>query len=116
VAFSPDGHRLASASADQLVRVWNADTGQPISDPFTRHTNYVSGVAFSPDGRRAVSSGWDHTLRLWPMEAAPKTLCDKLATNVSHKDWRLALGGFVRSYVGHGSLSAAYPIAPRPKA
>jgi WD40 repeat protein len=73
-------------------------------------------VAFSPDGRRAVSSSWDHTLRLWPTEAAPKTLSDKLATNVSHKDWRLALGGFVRSYVGHGSLSAAYPIAPRPKA
>ena len=30
VAFSPDGTRIVSGSGDNTLRIWNADTGQPI--------------------------------------------------------------------------------------
>ena len=65
MAFSPDGHRLASASDDTTVRLWDADTGQPIGAPLTGHTDTVLSVAFSPDGHRLASASDDHTVRLW---------------------------------------------------
>ena len=65
MAFSPDGHRIVSGSDDHTVRLWNADTGQPIGAPLTGHTGAVNSVAFSPDGQRIVSGSADNTLRLW---------------------------------------------------
>ena len=65
VAFSPDGTRIVSGSDDKTVRLWDADTGQPIGQPLTGHTDKVISVAFSPDGTRIVSGSVDKTVRLW---------------------------------------------------
>jgi WD40 repeat protein len=64
MAFSTDGRRLASGSADGTVKVWKAATGRLIAD-CTGGRSMVSGVAFSPDGKLVASGSSDRAVRLW---------------------------------------------------
>src|SRR5882757_7777027 len=63
-AFSPDGTRVVTASADHTARVWDARTGKPLTEPL-EHRNSVNAVAFSPDGARVVTASDDTTARVW---------------------------------------------------
>ena len=57
MAFSPDGRRIASASWDGTVKVWDAATGRETLT-LRGHTDSF-GAAFSPDGRRIASASED---------------------------------------------------------
>ena len=66
VAFSPGGKRALSVSDDNMVRLWDVETGTVLHS-FEGHTGAVFSVAFSPDGKRAVWGSKDKTVRLWQL-------------------------------------------------
>jgi serine/threonine protein kinase/tetratricopeptide (TPR) repeat protein len=81
VAFSPDGSRLASASYDRTVKVWDARTGQEVLT-LQGHADVVWSVSFSPDGSRLASAGVDNTVRVWDLRGGQEVLTLK-----GHAGW-----------------------------
>ena len=63
-AFSPDGARIATASDDETVRIWDAETGAVVRT-LAGHNDVVICCAFSPDGARVVTASHDKTARIW---------------------------------------------------
>jgi WD40 repeat protein len=63
-AFSPSGRFIASASTDQLLRIWETATGKELARQ-EGHEALVDECLFSPDGHRILTASLDHTLRIW---------------------------------------------------
>ncbi len=88
VTWSPDGKRIASASGDRTVQVWDAFTGGNVYT-YSGHADSVYAVAWSPDGQHIASASNDMTVQVWN-----------------------ATGGFPYTYTGHTSWVWAVAWAP----
>ena len=89
ITFNPNGRILAAGGADNIVRLWDVETGQLVNT-LTGHTSAASSFAFSPDGRALASGSADTTVRLWDIDT----------------------GKFLRALPGH--KSAVLSLAFRP--
>src|SRR5262249_1565869 len=129
----PDGKTLASASADNTVKLWGLDGTERAT--LRGHTAEVNCVRFSPDGQFLASAAWDKVVRLWdPRTAKPLGVLEGHTDMVrdlafargpsrewllfsSGKDgviraWSVAEKKLVRKLEGHTGLVRSLDIAP----
>ena len=94
MALSLDGRRLATASADGRLRLWDVDAGS--SRELVGHRAAVLSVVFDRAGRRLVSAAADGTARVWDVAGGPSRLLQHpsaVRVAVFHPDGRSVATG-----------------------
>jgi WD40 repeat protein len=125
LAIWNDGRLAVTGCSDNILRLWNLDTGELIRE-FAGHTNpannYLSieSVQFSPDGQFILSASVDGTARLWDVNTGETVRIFQHGGSVlfaaispdgkyvltggsdrTARLWDLATGNRVRTLVGH---------------
>ncbi len=66
LSFHPNGQRLASASVDGTVKIWELSTKQGrVLFTLKGHRRHARWVAYSPDGVHLATVGDDGIVRIW---------------------------------------------------
>ena len=63
--FAPNSDILASASRDNSIVLWNAESGLRLAGPYFDHTDWVRDIEFSPDGSHLISAGREGDVIIW---------------------------------------------------
>lgn len=121
VSFSPDGTKMATASEDWIVRIWDANTGQELLQLLTGHSNAVTSIAFSYSGTKVITGSADGAVRIFDAHSGKllQTLpgCGLKIKSVAFgpNDTKIAVGSISSSFPGYifdTKIDKLIPLVP----
>lgn len=96
-SFSPDGNTLAALTYDDIIHLWDIDTGE-VKDTINLHTVKISRLTYSPDGSTIVTWGNDGIIRFWDLTT--KEMINTITGHMGWCDFSLSPDGY--NIIGHG--------------
>ncbi|MEH2040951.1 nSTAND1 domain-containing NTPase, partial [Nostoc sp.] len=134
VAYSPNGQQLASASADNTIKIWDVSRGQLLKT-LTGHSSLVNSIAYSPNGQHLASASADNTIKIWDVSSGQllKTLTNhsspvnsiayspngkQLASASADKTikiWDVSSGQLLKTLTNHSSPINSIAYSPNGK-
>lgn len=127
----PCGKRLATASHDGTIRLWNIGAGQELMT-LTGHTDAINAIDYSPDGTYLATASYDGTAKIWEVASGQAMLnlaghhdwlsdvvfsADgmRLATasfDGTAKIWDVSSGQLLQTMVGHSDIIWSVSFSP----
>lgn len=105
LAFSPDDAKLAQASGDGIVIIWDIASHNRIMT-LTGHSGAVFSVDWSSDGAKIISSSEDQTVNIW--DAQTGSLLNTLTGHTSEvMSCAFSPGGNLITSVSRGGFGGA---------
>jgi WD40 repeat protein len=108
VALSPDGATMAAAHGDNIVRLWDVETGkQKLAG--AGHTGHVMGLAFHPKGKLLATGDKHAAWRLWDVDTRQELHCCS-DLNTAASELTFSPDGRLLASCGHFSSFAVWDV------